>query len=51
MPEQGLRELYVDELKNIYSAKNQMVKALAMGRFQGSDRRCRWWVEPAAMEV
>jgi ferritin-like metal-binding protein YciE len=28
MPEQGLRELYIDELKDIYSAENQMVKAL-----------------------
>ena len=28
MPEQGLKELYVDELKDLYSAENQLVKAL-----------------------
>ena len=28
MPEQGLRELYIDELKDLYSAENQLVKAL-----------------------
>lgn len=27
MPE-GLKELYVDELKDLYSAENQLVKAL-----------------------
>ena len=27
MPE-GLRELYIDELKDIYNAENQLVKAL-----------------------
>ena len=28
MENQGLRELYISELKDIYSAENQMVKAL-----------------------
>ena len=28
MPEQGLKDLYVDELKDIYNAENQLVKAL-----------------------
>jgi ferritin-like metal-binding protein YciE len=28
MPNEGLRELYVDELKDLYSAENQLVKAL-----------------------
>lgn len=28
MPSEGLKELYVDELKDLYSAENQLVKAL-----------------------
>jgi ferritin-like metal-binding protein YciE len=28
MPDEGLKELYVDELKDIYNAENQLVKAL-----------------------
>ena len=28
MPEEGLKELYIDELKDLYSAENQLVKAL-----------------------
>ena len=28
MPEEGLKELYVDELKDLYNAENQLVKAL-----------------------
>jgi ferritin-like metal-binding protein YciE len=28
MSEQGLRELYIDELKDLYSSENQLVKAL-----------------------
>lgn len=28
MPEEGLKELYVEELKDIYNAENQLVKAL-----------------------
>lgn len=28
MPDKGLRELYIDELKDLYNAENQLVKAL-----------------------
>ena len=28
MPEQDLKELYIDELKDLYNAENQLVKAL-----------------------
>jgi ferritin-like metal-binding protein YciE len=28
MPKEGLKELYIDELKDLYSAENQLVKAL-----------------------
>jgi ferritin-like metal-binding protein YciE len=28
MPNEGLKELYVEELKDLYSAENQLVKAL-----------------------
>jgi ferritin-like metal-binding protein YciE len=28
MPDQGLKELYLDELKDLYNAENQLVKAL-----------------------
>ncbi len=28
MAEQGLKDLYIDELKDIYNAENQLVKAL-----------------------
>jgi ferritin-like metal-binding protein YciE len=28
MPNEGLRELYIDELKDLYSAENQLIKAL-----------------------
>ncbi|MEY2412518.1 MAG: hypothetical protein QOD84_1124, partial [Acidobacteriaceae bacterium] len=28
MPHEGLRELYIDELKDLYSAEKQLVKAL-----------------------
>jgi ferritin-like metal-binding protein YciE len=28
MSEEGLKELYIDELKDLYSAENQLVKAL-----------------------
>lgn len=28
MPNEGLRELYIEELKDLYSAENQLVKAL-----------------------
>ena len=28
MPEQGLKELFIDELKDLYNAENQLIKAL-----------------------
>lgn len=28
MPNEGLKELYIDELKDLYNAENQLVKAL-----------------------
>src|SRR6201997_119281 len=28
MPNEGLKELYVEELKDLYSAENQLIKAL-----------------------
>ena len=28
MPNEGLKELYVEELKDLYNAENQLVKAL-----------------------
>jgi len=28
LPNEGLKELYVDELKDLYNAENQLVKAL-----------------------
>jgi ferritin-like metal-binding protein YciE len=28
MADKGLKELYIDELKDLYSAENQLVKAL-----------------------
>jgi ferritin-like metal-binding protein YciE len=28
MPKNGLRELYIDELRDLYSAENQLVKVL-----------------------
>jgi ferritin-like metal-binding protein YciE len=38
MPEQGLKELYIDELKDLYSAENQLVKALPkMAKAASSD--------------
>lgn len=38
MPNEGLRELYVDELKDLYSAENQLVKALPkMAKAASSD--------------
>ena len=39
MPDQGLKELYVDELKDLYSAENQLVKALPkMAKAASSDQ-------------
>ena len=38
MPDRGLKELYVDELKDLYSAENQLVKALPkMAKAASSD--------------
>ena len=38
MPDKGLKELYVDELKDLYSAENQLVKALPnMAKAASSD--------------
>ena len=38
MPEQGLKELYIDELKDLYNAENQLVKALPkMAKAASSD--------------
>jgi ferritin-like metal-binding protein YciE len=38
MPDEGLRELYIDELKDLYSAENQLVKALPkMAKAASSD--------------
>jgi ferritin-like metal-binding protein YciE len=38
MPNQGLKELYIDELKDLYSAENQLVKALPkMAKAASSD--------------
>ena len=28
MPNEGLKDLYIDELKDLYNAENQLVKAL-----------------------
>ena len=39
MPEQGLKELYIDELKDLYSAENQLIKALPkMAKAASSDK-------------
>src|SRR6201987_3684655 len=38
MPNQGLKQLYIDELKDLYSAENQLVKALPkMAKASSSD--------------
>jgi ferritin-like metal-binding protein YciE len=38
MPQQGLKELYIDELKDLYSAENQLVKTLPkMAKAASSD--------------
>jgi len=38
MPQQELRELYIDELKDLYNAENQLVKALPkMAKAANSD--------------
>lgn len=39
MAEKGLKELYIDELKDLYSAENQLVKALPkMAKAANSDK-------------
>ena len=39
MAENGLRELYIDELKDLFSAENQLVKALPkMAKAATSDK-------------
>ena len=38
MPDPGLKELYIDELKDLYNAENQLVKALPkMAKAASSD--------------
>jgi ferritin-like metal-binding protein YciE len=38
MPDQGLKKLYIDELKDLYNAENQLVKALPkMAKAASSD--------------
>jgi ferritin-like metal-binding protein YciE len=38
MPNKGLKELYIDELKDLYNAENQLVKALPkMAKAASSD--------------
>jgi ferritin-like metal-binding protein YciE len=38
MPDKGLKELYIDELKDLYNAENQLVKALPkMAKAASSD--------------
>jgi ferritin-like metal-binding protein YciE len=38
MPYQGLKELYIDELKDLYNAETQLVKALPkMAKAASSD--------------
>jgi len=38
MPNEGLKELYIDELKDLYNAENQLVKALPkMAKAASSD--------------
>jgi ferritin-like metal-binding protein YciE len=39
MPDKGLKELYIDELKDLYNAENQLVKALPkMAKAASSDK-------------
>lgn len=41
MPNEGLKELYVDELKDIYNAENQLLKALPKMAKAASSERLR----------
>ena len=46
MSDQGLKELYIDELKDLYNAENQLVKALPkMARAASSDELRRGFEE------
>ena len=46
MPNQGLKDLYIDELKDLYSAENQLVKALPkLARAAASDELRRGFEE------
>ena len=46
MPDQGLKDLYIDELKDLYNAENQLVKALPkMARAASSDELRRGFEE------
>jgi ferritin-like metal-binding protein YciE len=39
MPDQGLKELYIDELKDLYNAENQLIRALPkMAKAASSDK-------------
>ena len=44
MPNEGLKELYVDELKDLYDAENQLVKALPKMAKAASSEELRSWV-------
>ncbi len=46
MPNQGLKQLYIDELKDLYNAENQLVKALPkLARATASDELCHGFEE------
>ena len=45
MPNQGLRELYLDELKDLYSAENQLIKALPKMAKAASSEQLRHGIE------
>ena len=46
MPDQGLKDLYIDELKDLYNAENQLVKALPkMAKAASSDELRRGFEE------
>ena len=46
MPDQALKDLYIDELKDLYNAENQLVKALPkMARAASSDELRRGFEE------
>ena len=45
MPNEGLRELYLDELKDLYSAENQLIKALPKMAKAASSEQLREGIE------